>query len=96
MIIIPKKVANRIGRFRILYFSDLSIKGQRIKTVTATSCRAMPRNLLGMSLSIAYGARKYHSGRICSGVLKGSAGVAASGGRNRAGTKEMMENMIIK
>lgn len=80
----------------MLYFSDLSIKGQRINTMTITSCRAIPRNLLGMSLSISYGARKYHSGLICSGVLKGSAGMVLSGGRNRAGAKAMMENIIIK
>lgn len=34
-----------------------------------------PPNLLGIDRRIAYANRKYHSGLICAGVLRGFAGV---------------------
>ena len=50
-----------------------------------------PPNLLGIDRKIAYANKKYHSGIIWIGVLKGFAGIKFSGSFNRNGDIKIME-----
>jgi len=53
--------------------------------------RAMtPPNLFGIERRIAYAHRKYHSGLMWIGVIRGLAGIKFSGSANLLGAKKMM------
>ena len=86
-----------MGRLRIfLPASFASRKGQNRRTIEKITIRLMPRTSFGMVFMSWYGARKYHAGRISCGVVKGSAGILASGGRNRFGKKVRIKKRTEK
>ena len=72
--------------FRVLkFFLKLTwIKKTAIAITNATT----PPNLLGILRKIAYAKRKYHSGIIWIGVLRGLAGIKFSGSPKRNGVNK--------
>lgn len=82
------RVQNRIwekGRKVIVRCLDLCRKGIRNRINTEAARASTPPSLFGIERRIAYANRKYHSGLICGGVVRGFAGVKFSGSPRRLG-----------
>ena len=82
------RVQNRsweMGRKVIVRCLDLWRKGIRNRIRTEAARANTPPNLLGIERRIAYANRKYHSGLMCGGVVRGFAGVKFSGSPSRLG-----------
>ena len=72
------RIQNRhwlIGRNIILRCLDVWIRGIKIRIRIDRTRARTPPSLLGIDRRIAYANRKYHSGLMCGGVLRGFAGV---------------------
>lgn len=54
-----------------------------------------PPSLLGIDRRIAYSQRKYHSGLMWMGVLRGFAGIKFSGSVRRFGVKVEIRSRIV-
>jgi hypothetical protein len=54
-----------------------------------------PPNLLGIARRMAYAQRKYHSGLMWMGVIKGFAGIKFSGSPNRLGQNREIKSKDI-
>jgi hypothetical protein len=64
-----------IGRNIRLRCFDVWSSGKAIRIRIDSTRATTPPSLLGMDRRIAYANRKYHSGLMCGGVLRGLAGV---------------------
>ena len=85
------------GRFwMFLPASFASKKGQNIRPTEKITIRLIPRMSLGIVFISWYGARKYHGGRMDSGVIRGFAGKLVSGGRKIFCINVIMKKTITK
>lgn len=64
-----------MGRNVMLRCFDVCSAGINARIKMERTRASTPPNLLGIDRRIAYANRKYHSGLICGGVLRGLAGV---------------------
>lgn len=64
-----------IGRNVMLCWFDRCVVGMAIRTRMESTRASTPPSLLGIDRRIAYANRKYHSGLIWGGVLRGFASV---------------------
>lgn len=73
------------GRKAMVRCLDLWRRGLRNRISTEAARARTPPSLLGIDRRIAYANRKYHSGLMCGGVVRGFAGVKFSGSPSKLG-----------